>query len=90
MIRRGRWHPACSGFSSEKSMSSNEKKPSRLRLNRETFRRLTTQELSKVDGGAFSSDTGAEDNRYCSCSVIIWESSLGQNKDPLHCRGQEP
>ena len=69
-------------------MTPNSKKQSRLRLNRETFRRLTTQELNMVDGGRYSSDP--ENLDLCSCSRVEYDSSLSGQFDPAKCNGQQP
>ena len=68
-------------------MSTKEKKASRLRLNRETFRRLTTQELNMVDGGRYSSDP--ENLDLCSCSKVEWDSSVSGEFHTI-CFGQQP
>ncbi len=71
------------------TMANTEKKSPRLRLNRETFRRLTTNELNVVNGGWWSS-TGPTQDDTCGCSVFSWESSLGPNANHIQCRTAAP
>jgi len=74
---------SCALFA-DMSQESKTPKPARLRLDRETFRRLTTDELSTVDGGYWSS-TGPE---ACTCSVTFWESITTQGH--LKCKTAAP
>ena len=71
-------------------MPTNEKKSPRLRLNRETFRRLTTDELNRVNGGRWSSEGPYNEDPLCGCSDIKWDSSLGGDFNPGKCNGQQP